>query len=80
MARVALRFTQATACMHAVVPLHRTARGGVFRPRMAVDGKPTRLTHVPFAALESRQAFYPTFHGAWLASQHLRSLPVHHHL
>jgi hypothetical protein len=60
MARVALRFTQATDCMPAVVALHRTAWGGVFRQRLAAAGKPTRLIHAAFGVLKSRQAFDPT--------------------
>jgi hypothetical protein len=59
MARVALRFTQATDCVPAVVALHRTACG-VFRQRLAAAGKPTRLIHAAFGVLKSRQAFDPT--------------------
>ena len=64
MARVVLRFTQATTCMPAVVAMHRNAWGGVFRQRLAADGKPTRLIHVAFGVLESRQTFDPALHGA----------------
>jgi hypothetical protein len=59
MAGVALRSTQATDCMPAVVALHRTACGGVFRQRLAAAGKPTSLIHAAYGVLKSRQAFDP---------------------
>ena len=64
MARVALRFTQATDCIPAAVAVHRTARGGMFRQRLAADGKPARFIHVAFGVPESRQAFDPALRGA----------------
>jgi hypothetical protein len=45
--------------MPAVVALHRTACGGVFRQRLAAAGKPTSLIHAAYGVLKSRQAFDP---------------------
>jgi len=59
MARVALRFTQATDWMPALVAFHRTACGGVFRQRLAAAGKPTSLIHVASDVLKLWQAFDP---------------------
>jgi transposase len=59
--------------MPAMVALHRTAWGGVFRQRLAAAGKPPmliigammrKLIHVAFGVLKSRRPFDPTLHGA----------------
>jgi hypothetical protein len=49
--------------MPAVVALHRTACGGVFRQRLRAAVKPTRLIHAAYGELKFRHAFDPTLHG-----------------
>jgi transposase len=66
-------FLRKALYMPAMVALHKTAWGAVFRQRLAAAGKPPmliigammrKLIHVAFGVLKSRQAFDPTLHGA----------------
>jgi transposase len=57
----------------AMVTLHKTAWGRVFRERLAAVGKPPmiiigammrKLVHIVFGVLKSGQSFNPSLHGA----------------
>ena len=73
LSKVGHSFLRKALYMPAMVALHRTAWGGVFRQRLAAAGKPPmliigammrKLIHVAFGVLKSRQAFDPSLHGA----------------
>jgi len=73
LSKVGHSFLRKALYMPAMVALHKTAWGAVFRQRLATAGKPPmliigammrKLIHVAFGVLKSRQAFDPTLHGA----------------
>jgi len=73
LSKVGHSFLRKALYMPAMVALHRTAWGAVFRQRLAAAGKPPmliigammrKLIHVAFGVLKSRQAFDPSLHGA----------------
>lgn len=73
LSKVGHSFLRKALYMPAMVALHKTAWGKVFRQRLAAAGKPPmliigammrKLVHVAFGVLKSRQAFDPTLHGA----------------
>jgi transposase len=73
LSKVGHSFLRKALYMPAMVALHRTAWGGVFRQRLAAAGKPPmliigammrKLIHVAFGVLKSRRPFDPTLHGA----------------
>ena len=73
LSKVGHSFLRKALYMPAMVALHKTAWGKVFRQRLAAAGKPPmliigammrKLVHVAFGVLKSRKAFDPTLHGA----------------
>ncbi|MFP5313035.1 MAG: IS110 family transposase [Actinomycetes bacterium] len=73
LSKVGHSFLRKALYMPAMVALHRTTWGKVFRQRLAAAGKPPmliigammrKLIHVAFGVLKSRKAFHPTLHGA----------------
>ncbi|RZI76415.1 MAG: IS110 family transposase [Rubrivivax sp.] len=73
LSKVGHSFLRKALYMPAMVALHKTAWGKVFRQRLAAAGKPPmliigammrKLVHVAFGVLKSRKTFDPTLHGA----------------